>query len=302
MNDNTNTNDQSKLDNPVGFPQNNNDSSALKPSTNTQDASGTSAQDVPSPDVPIPQTDQPTAVSPSVNDPTIQVDGNSAGGLSSKKILATILGLVLLVAGVATGVYLVGQQQRVSTRALECSNYSFSVTIEGEVSIANGTTQVQVAQLAEVYINDQLIETFNVPELQPGQAFTLGSVTVPDSGTFTWRVVGAVDCETSGEYAEGSRSSTFCSSVLAYDTDWNELSASELSDLSAGDMVRFAVEGTTDQGTFEAAKFTINEIDQGETTDQRIETGEFYMDYELPENTIDFDVSATIKHSLLGWF
>lgn len=317
MDNNSNTNPSSAQGGSVGFPQSDDTATSpaltpidtqtssdegnitgavLSPSDN-QPTPNNPSQDVPSADSPIPQSLEPSVLE------TSEKGGQSSGGgsigMSSKKILATILGLVLLVTGVATGVYLVGQQQRISTRALQCSNYIFSVNASGEVGIRNGSNQVQVGQQARVFINDQLVQTFQVPELQPGQAITLGTVTVP-SGGFTWKVEGAVDCQTTGSISSG-QSSTNCSEVMAYDNEWNELSASELSALTAGDTVRFAVTGTTNQGTFDAAKFTINGTVQPETTNKKPGTDEFYMDYVIPSGTLDFEVEGMIRHSILGW-
>lgn len=297
---NTNTNDSDQpfdttgsLSNDVGDNGNTN-----SPSLSSQTPTDVS---VLSPDTPIPPSNEQFPQT-TVTATDGQLGGDPPTGPSSKKFLATILGLVLLVAGVGTGVYLVGQQQRISTRALQCSGYVFEVTRSGEVSVRNGTTQAQVAQQAQVYINNQLLQTLSVPALQPGQSVTLGSVTVPDTNIFTWRVTGAVDCQTSGEYPS-SQSSTSCSEVVAYDTQWNILSASDLSSLSAGDTVRFAVTGTTSEGTFEAAKFTINGVEQPETSLKKDQsTYEFYMDYEIPANVNNFEVKAMIKHSALGWF
>jgi hypothetical protein len=92
-----------------------------------------------------------------------------------------------------------------------------------------------------------------------------------------------------------------CLDVKAYDTNWNTLTGHDLSNLSSGSIVRFAVSGTCTYGTFDKAKFTVNGVGLGETTDKKPGTDEFYSEYTIPEATVSFSVSAKIYHSILGW-
>ncbi len=115
------------------------------------------------------------------------------------KAIATILGLVLLVTGMAVGVLLVNQNQEVRVGAFECSSYVFDIRPDGSVVVRNGTTRDQGAQNATISINELEVKTFSVPELASGSAVTLGVIEVPE-GSFDWEVVGSVDCESSGKY------------------------------------------------------------------------------------------------------
>ena len=82
-------------------------------------------------------------------------------------------------------------------RAWDCSNYTFNVKDSGEVTVSNNSSRSESPQQAKVYINEQLVATFDVPALPEGQSATLGQVSVP-GGTFNWRVAGTVDCLSAG--------------------------------------------------------------------------------------------------------
>jgi len=89
--------------------------------------------------------------------------------------------------------------------------------------------------------------------------------------------------------------------VLAYDSQWHPLTEDDLKKLEPGDVVFFAVSGTTSEGTFDKAKFTINGEEKPEVTKQKPESGEFYFEYEIPEGVSSFEVTAKIHHTILGW-
>ncbi len=93
-----------------------------------------------------------------------------------------------------------------------------------------------------------------------------------------------------------------CNNVIAYDTQWNTLSASDLSSLKQGDLVRFAVSGTTSQGSFDKARFTINGTQRPDVTTKKPGSEEFYDEYTIPSGTTSFTINAQVHHSTLGWF
>jgi len=70
-------------------------------------------------------------------------------------------------------------------------------------------------------------------------------------------------------------------------------------DLKSGDMVRFAVKGTTNSGSFTAARFIINT--QTASATKRGAADEFYYDYTIPEGETSFTVKAQIQHSTGVW-
>ena len=93
-----------------------------------------------------------------------------------------------------------------------------------------------------------------------------------------------------------------CSSVKAYDTNWNLLSQTELSNLESGIHVRFTVSGTASSGSFDKARFSLNSTDLGETTLKKPGSDEFYIEYTVATNVTSFTVGAQVHHSELGWF
>ncbi|QQS39008.1 hypothetical protein IPM62_00100 [Candidatus Woesebacteria bacterium] len=271
-------------------------SNSLDPETKTDDGKDAKILDT--------QTNDPfvTSASNFVNTDTASVK-------SPPKTIATILGIVLLVAGVAAGVYLVNQQTKVTTKAWDCKNYVFEVSQDGVVITRNGSTRNEPLQKAEVKINGSLIATLDVPALNAGDAATLGNVPVP-SDAFTWEVIGTKDCENSGSYGSEdpspttpeSKVSAQCNLVSVYDSSWNKLSNAELTKLKAGVKVRFAVSGSTNSGSIEKARFTVNGALKPETNVKKPGTEEFYYEYQIPEDTANFSVKAELFHSELGWF
>ncbi|MBN1169143.1 hypothetical protein JXA63_04605 [Candidatus Woesebacteria bacterium] len=93
-----------------------------------------------------------------------------------------------------------------------------------------------------------------------------------------------------------------CNEVKAYDTSWNVLSSNDLKQLEAGDMIRFSVSGSATEGVIEKARFTINTTAALETTEKKPSTEEFFIEYEIPEGQLDFNVKGEVYHSTLGWF
>ena len=92
-----------------------------------------------------------------------------------------------------------------------------------------------------------------------------------------------------------------CTAVKAYDTNWNLLTGVQLSNLSAGSVVRFTISGTpADQ--IDKARFTINGVLKPETTNKKPGTNEYYFEYTIPAGVSSFTVTAQIHHLTLGWF
>lgn len=95
--------------------------------------------------------------------------------------------------------------------------------------------------------------------------------------------------------------SAVCNEVKIYDIDWNLLTSSELSDLNTGDVIKFAVSGTTNDGSFDKARFSINGAGPLETSTKRTGTEEYYIEYTIPSGVVDFGVSVQVHHSSLDW-
>lgn len=92
-----------------------------------------------------------------------------------------------------------------------------------------------------------------------------------------------------------------CLNIRAFDTNWTELTTAQLSQLKAGDKVRFAVGGTASGGSFDKAKFKINGVERAEVTGKKPDSQEFFDEYTLPAGVTTFTINAQIHHSSLGW-
>jgi hypothetical protein len=93
-----------------------------------------------------------------------------------------------------------------------------------------------------------------------------------------------------------------CLDVKAYNTNWSQLTVSQLSQLKAGDRVRFTVAGTSvGGGSIDKARFRINGVTRPEVTQKKPGTEEYYDEYIIPSGTTTFTIHAQIHHTTLGW-
>jgi hypothetical protein len=224
------------------------------------------------------------------------------------KIIATVLGVLLLIGGVAAGVYLVQQQQQFRQKAstddlCEQEPNCFVINNPGN----SGSYPVSGIVFNVSLTSDQ-VHSFD-PTVQEDGCYR---VQIED-GHINWeRISTASECAeivsiqvwTLGDLNNNQQPSTnaMCQNIIIYDEDWNQLDASELSDLSPGETIRFAVKGSTNQGSIDMAKFIVNEVEHEPTTNVRAETGEFYEEYVLPDGVNRVSVKAQLHHSSLGWF
>ncbi len=250
----------------------------------------------------------PPSVTPSVvtGNTTSGEDGESKGG--NKKLIAGILGVAVLVAGIGAGVFaLTRSQQLEPASAWDCEKYNFYVSRTGQTTAVNGSTRNEPIQKVQIKIDGVLAGTFDIPALTPGQSANLGTVATPLSGIFTWEATGTIDCRDGGSYAveptPTSAPAAACSSIKAYDDEWNELSTFQLTALKTGDKVRFVASGISTTGTFDKARFTINGTQRAEVTIKKPGTSDFYDEYIIPASTVTFNVTAQVHHKELDlWF
>ncbi|OGM09531.1 hypothetical protein A2159_00050 [Candidatus Woesebacteria bacterium RBG_13_34_9] len=287
------------------------------------------------------------------------------------KVIATIFGFILLIAGIGAGVFLVQRQVRLNQEAssgAECSHSPDCILLEspgnsGEYNSPRTISKVNVtAQESHEYnpgdtndgcyhvvINGRYLSWNRVgsgPECKDisNVQIWLSGETVSNTPTTTPSITppackycdgaqcktrteicnsGINECQTNtncGEVTntpsvtpkltttEGPLSPTSppsisaeCLEVKAYDNSWNQISLQELSELTAGDVVRFAVSGNTSSGSFDKARFSVNNTSIGETTIKKPGTNEFYKEYTIPSNTNSFSVKGEIHHTTLGW-
>ncbi len=132
----------------------------------------------------------------------ISVIASSGNAKSPKKAVFFIAGLLLLIVGIITSVFLVQRRQQIQISATDCGLYNFYVSREGIVTVTNNQGISEQDQMATVLINGSQVATLRVEPLDPYESATLGTVEIPESGNFTWSVTGDLFCSDSGEYTE----------------------------------------------------------------------------------------------------
>ena len=109
-------------------------------------------------------------------------------------------------------------------------------------------------------------------------------------------------CDTGGSGTPHPNNYARCLLIKAFDTNWTELSNSDLSNLTEGDVVRFTVAGSTNVGHINAARFTINGVTRPQVTQKKPGTERFYYEYTIPGGRVQFTINAQLHHSTGGWF
>ncbi|OGM33567.1 hypothetical protein A2962_00725 [Candidatus Woesebacteria bacterium RIFCSPLOWO2_01_FULL_39_61] len=246
------------------------------------------------------------------------------------KVIATIFGILFLIGGVASGVYLVQRQQQIAERASsgrECQQSPNCILLESPGNSGSFTSPRTITEV--------LITAKDAKAYPPGSTND-GCYKVDINGvSLSWEKVGSgPDCKdisniqvklVSGEPTPtipisptsqptkppgGTPSpqpttppqiTAKCENVKAYDLEWNLLSSEDLTKLKAGNKVRFAVSGTASAGTFDKARFTINGTLRGEVTTKKPGSDEFYDEYTVPQGVTNFTVKGEVHHSELGW-
>ncbi len=275
--------------------------------------------------------------------PPISTTGNTGSGGSQsnkKKIIATILGIMLLLTSVGAGVYLVQQQQEIRERAKSrgCISFSFvytdglsdTGTFCGGNNVGRSDQPGLVANSLHISCSDtiypdgtaeksdlagHLVASFFITKYNEDGSVkkTCGEEQISATPTPTPT---HIPTPTPTPPTEPSPTPTkvptptptpppigaACLDVKAYDAGWNLLTPSDLTVLEAGDIVRFAVAGTTTSGSFDKVRFTINGTQRAEVTAKKPGSEEFYDEYSVPAGVTSFTISAQIHHTSLGWF
>jgi len=114
-------------------------------------------------------------------------------------LLRSLLGLALFIGALA---FFAAPQGAVQAWYCNATNgYYGEVTQQGLVRYRNLSGATEAAQNVVVYINNVSQGTFPVPQLPAGTDWvTVGNVTVPPTGAFTWRLDASADCDSNGSY------------------------------------------------------------------------------------------------------
>ena len=237
----------------------------------------------------------------------------------SGKLIATILGIFLLIGSVGAGVVLIGQNQDIREKA----GTTYCYAMQGTRSYLNCDTTGRTSGNCctatspwseilsggngspyEYYIGrydareggtcKEYVEYKCLPNNTPTPTST-------PTGTPTPTPTSSPTSSPTVTPTPTPEPNPVCSSVKAYDTNWNLLTGVQLSNLSAGSVVRFTISGTpADQ--IDKARFTINGVLKPETTNKKPGTNEYYFEYTIPTGVTSFTVTAQIHHLTLGWF
>lgn len=265
-----------------------------------EDNSALFASATPAQDSSIPASGSLGGTNTGTDSVSATVSTSSSGGGRRRSVLMIGIAVLLMTAGVIAGTFALTRQSFDRAVAWDCTLYKFAVTETGAVTVQNGSSRSLPSQLATVYIDEQQVAEFEVPALDAGSSASLGVVPVPEDGKFAWRVTGNKDCENTESFLPSEVAQ--CINIKAFDENWDPLTPEDLATFEPGDTVRFSVAGETNIGSFEAARFTINDELREPVTTLRPGTSEFYDEFEIPEDVAQFSVTVELLHSEAGWF
>ena len=234
----------------------------------------------------------------SKDDPSMGVITNTDTGKSNKKMIATIFGVLVLVGGIAAGVFLVQQQQdfrRKAASGAACTQSPDCILFDEP---GNAGSQSVPKNIDYLDITNKPGEDRRYYQGQTNDGCYNVSI---DGRSFSWQKIGSgPTCKDVSNIQvwmldEVSAISASCEEIRAYDDNWNLLSNSQLVNLDPGDSVKFAVRGTTKNATIDKARFRINSSEWQETTDNKPgEANTYYVNYTIPEGVENFTVNAQV--------
>lgn len=92
-----------------------------------------------------------------------------------------------------------------------------------------------------------------------------------------------------------------CGNAKTYSANWTLLTDPQLASLAPNTVVNFCATGSTSTGSFDKAQFTINGIQQPETTTKRPGSNDFCQSYTIKVSDTTMNVTAKIHHTTFGW-
>ena len=317
--------------------------------------------DVPTGDVSIPppfppETSPIEGAPPPFDIPPVIVPAGKPKGFGGKKVIATILGLLVLVGGLGAGIILVRQQQDIREKAVTTDPYATCTriptsAITRETGDSLTITQADLNKCKQYCPDGQLFaarykcDGINLSagcqdngvslDASVGKSYPVGNLTCGTvqidvgckNASGTWGSVKFLSKSAATACAPpppppGTTPPTAppppptptppgstptppptaqCLNIQAFDTSWNKLSSTDLSNLKPGDKVRFTVAGQASSGKFDKARFKVNGVQRPEVTGKRPGTEEYFDEYTIPEGITTFSIGAQIHHETLGW-
>lgn len=257
-----------------------------------------------------------------------------------KRIIATILGILVLVGGLAAGTILVRQRQEIREKAEGPNPISVACTDGNPPRGLLVVHQFDSKEACEACENDsdcrqRLVAQPSDPNVCPAGNNYIGTTTNPYDGrptvctdlgdcsgnvcSSTYPNCAAVQIDCLNNLGGGINAGNLtincgscappqtnppatgqCLNIKAYNTSWVEIT--NLSSLKSGDRVRFTVAGSAASGSFDRARFTINGTLRSEVTAKKPDSEEFFDEYTIPAGITNFSVKGELHHTTLGWF
>lgn len=192
------------------------------------------------------------------------------------KIIATILGLFLLIGGIGAGIFLTRQNQNIKEKASE------GYRLEKKCKLLDGSTKWC------------LIDTVGCDNDSGGPILCSNAPWYNQNGTICEDVT--EPCSGGGGGGGGAQC---VDAIKVFNTDWNQLDAGQLANLKTGDVIRLAIRDsyTTPQRTynFSAARFTVNGTRRPKVTAKNPAGNMFYDQYTIPSGVTSFNIEAEVK-------
>lgn len=249
------------------------------------------------PEVVMPPLNSTAPISTSIGSMT---SSSSIPPRRNKKTILAIVAVIILTITTLSGFILIARPVLFKSNAWNCGSYTFGISASGSVTVNNNSTTDEALQRADVFVNNQLVQTFDVPALPAGESRTLGTVTVPAS-SFSWQINGTSDCSNAGR-VEINETSYQCQNIKAYSEDGTRLYTSEqLSALAADSKIRIVAAGSGSASNYSAVRFTVN----GTLLPPSIlkDSNDNYYDvYTIPTGVNNFAITAQLKGSDGTWY
>ena len=233
------------------------------------------------------------------------------------RVIATLLGILLLVSGVGAGLILTTQQQLFqpqakAKRCIDIGNPNERKKCELNAGGGSQTNNPSCTCPGGTGASCSGCKTGDLVggtgQIYCATCSLSGGATICAKGyTPDASHTGCVPMTGGGGGGGGGSSSAQCSSVTAYSSTWSPLTSSGLSAATVGETVNFCVGGTTSAGGFDMAKFTItaNGTDgspiQSSTKGQGAAASLFCTSYQIPSGITSFSIKGQIHDSSLGW-
>lgn len=333
-NDNQNTGPAAQSTVPSISPQT--DLPPLPSDFSTVGGSASGGQNVSSTDQPI-TPPSGSSLPPNIPPVVTQSPKKKFGG---GRVIATILGILLLVGGIEAGIYLTQQPQIFRSQAKTCEDFGSPKKRQGcRQAAADQQAALIQAQNNQTNTNTSYNPNVTLPYIPGG--YTKSEVVNTSAGLnqagwdcggpcpqeFDTNVAGyyiapngnyypiGINYQTGEKDTTGTAGGTpthaptpsptpgaaSCLNVKAYSSTWLLLTDAQLSALTAGTTVNFCVAGSTTNGVFDKAQFKINAVVEPETTIKRPGSNDFCQSYQIKSTDTTISVLAKIHNTISGW-